>query len=93
MSNVGIDMFGLFLDKLSSIVLDSVTNGDVMERVNDEVYWGGEPLFSQSFSGEEEKEFKEQEAIYNEFLKVVDQSYFVELGEIEAIKREIFLVA
>jgi hypothetical protein len=93
MSNVDIDKFELFLDKLSSIVLDSVTNEKVMKIVNDEVYWGGEDPFHNCFSYEEEKEIKEQEEIYNEFLMFVDQRYVEELAEIEEIKREIFMVA
>ena len=93
MSNVDIDNFELFLDKLSSIVLDSVTNQEVMEIVNDEVYWGGEAPFYHSFFNEEEKDMKEYEEIYNEFLMFVDQSYFVDLFEIEEMKREIIMLA
>lgn len=93
MNDVDLNKFELFLDKLSSIVLDSVTNEEVMVLVNDEVYWGGEDPFHHFFSIEEGEEIKEQEEIYNEFLTVVDQSYFEELAEIEEIKRKIFMVA
>jgi hypothetical protein len=92
MNSNDMDKFELFLDKLSSIVMDSVTNEEVMKMVKDEVWWGGEAPFFRYPSDEKEKEIKKQEEIYIEFLKVVDLSYFAELAEIEAIKKEIHLV-
>lgn len=92
MNNDGTDLFELFLDKISSIVLDSISNEEVMEMVNNELYWGGENLIHHFLLDEEEEEIKEQEELYNEFLKFVDQSYFEELAEIEQIKKEIFMV-
>lgn len=93
MNNVNIDMIELFLDKISSIVLDSLTNQEVMYMIKDELYWGGENPFDNSFNSELEKEIQQYEEIYYEFLKNVDQSYFDQLAECEEIKREIFKVA
>jgi hypothetical protein len=81
--------FELFIDKVSSIVLDSVTNEEMMEIVKEERFWGGEIPYNSYFDSEFDEEFNQQDKIYEELLISMDKSYFEEQAEIQRIMWEI----
>lgn len=84
MTEEGLKMFDFFLDKISCIVLDAIKDGKIEFNIDEhsEEYWGEKPVsYSDYLDSDVARWIEEQEVMYEDFLKCVDQSYLEELAE------------
>lgn len=81
-------MYDIFLDKLSTILLDGIVDGIFDLEMESVDFWGEIPNGYREID-----KFGEEAAFYYEFLDVVDKSYFEHQMEVNKLMLELQRVA